>query len=175
MDATVDRPLERAAIFIDLENIGVMGRSERVRRMLKWILHGLREALPKHKIGLMGPVWGAVRVRLDEHVPIAVHRDALTKLFRGNNGKISWGHEIADLQIIGEIERQLENGTLPNTVVLMTSDGDFAPLVAKLREAKRRVIVVHANAHVSVALEEAADHTISLIELVGKPPLPRRR
>lgn len=166
MDAKTNRAGSTVAIFVDLENAGITGRSSNNRRRAQWMLEGLRITLPRFDLR-MGPVWAAVQVLVGKSVPVLEYRRELTQIFARYNGEINWGSEIADNQLIKEVERQLALSKLPDVVLFISCDGDFAELLAKVRTSGRYVIVASPIPQVSKHLVANSDLTIKLSDFIG--------
>lgn len=169
MADNADRSTVPAAIFIDMENMGVAGRTGHFYRLMDWLLDGLKKNLPKYGMH-RGPVWAVAFQQDSKHHVIPARKRDLDDLFRRNNGMISWSTTDADSQLISTVERQLADDSLAKVMVLVSGDNDFAKLVADVRKTGRHVIVLIPHATLSSELEQAADVALSLIEFFGTNP-----
>ena len=164
-----DRSTRRAAVFIDLENIGTVGRSYHFHKLTTWLLSGLRDSLPRHRLE-MDRVWAAAQIRHDSNAALSVHKRALHELFREHNGVLTWSTLDADSQIIRRIDRLLDANRLPPVMILVSSDNDFAPVVARVRAKGIHTIVARPHPGGSPELEQSADRSFTLIDLIGRQP-----
>ncbi|MDB5238184.1 MAG: hypothetical protein JWM46_454 [Candidatus Kaiserbacteria bacterium] len=161
---------KRVAVFIDLENVGPAGSYFPGR--VKWMLREIRNTLELRHVEMQSP-WAAINFeslwRLHDRNGYRADLDAV---FSEYNGFIQWTDLVADDVIISQINRRLKRGTLPDTVLLVTADNDFTPIVERLRAFKKRVIVLHPeHTQKSRGLRESADLTLSLDEFIDLPKL----
>lgn len=154
------------ALFIDLENIDTkVGYSFAANERIDLLLTSIKQLLIQ-QLGIeLFVIWATARLHSEKR-SIGPYRIALKNVIKRHGGKIDWClRKTADENLIQKVETWLEAGTLPETIILISGDGDFTQLVRKVRATRRYVVVIAPNS-MSARLRESANVAFELSELV---------
>lgn len=114
--------------------------SSRSVRYLDKVLSGLRPALLRQRYVVPSIVAAACRKRGGSTLS-EMTRSNIEGTFAANHAKIIWSETSADEALSREIGRQLREGNLPHSILLVSRDDDFVTAVTLLKGAGHRVII----------------------------------
>lgn len=139
--------MSSVAVMIDADNVATAAQVEEAFRHLS-------------RMGMtvtVGRAYGG-------HEKLAGLKDVLRRF--GARSLVNQGRGTTDVALVIDTMDLLHQGRLPETVVICSSDADFAPLAVRLREAGTRVICFAAREKADAdALDIAYDEVI----FVGEP------
>ncbi len=161
-------PLQPIAVFADLENIGTNhSDTDVVIRRLARIFTSVPRALKRH--GFRVEQYRAVAsAKGRRKEPIGKHRrQRINGVLFDAGCSMRWVETEADPALIRDIENEHAWRILPHTVLILTGDKDFIPIVEYLRTQGHFVIVSGPN--MSRRLAQAANQRLLFRELVQPP------
>lgn len=158
MDAREPK-LPQMAVFIDYENMVASARDERLQFSLDEAMEVLRARGRPVLVRAYGD-WAAYPSYPED---LRRHAVELHQLYRyGTQQK-----NRADIYLAVQAMEALYTRPNIEVFVILAGDADYAPLVAKLREAGKRVIGVGIRGHTSPLLVETCDEFLYYDALVG--------
>lgn len=153
------------AVFIDLENLGAPQGLRAWMQRIDQLFIGLPIGLRKrgYKIQFSYAVASSSGLRKK---PLSRHyQQRISGAVAQVGGRMHWSLGIADNALIVEAHKRLALKVLPHAVLLLTNDGDFIPLVEKLKKNGHHVIV--AGQEMNRFLRAVASEAIPLQKLVA--------
>ena len=167
-----------AAVFIDLESLGSFPtkRQQRYYEDLFKVIDALPGIVARYGF-TPSDYWAVAHAFREKNNHLGKYflpkiypheQQKLSEKLSSRNVTVSWCKEvIADLALIAEVERRLKEKSLPECVVFVTNDGDFAALGQKIANTGRFVVVVGYNHSRRWKPVTSAIHAIH--DILGEP------
>ncbi len=155
--------MKKIDVFIDLENVFKLPDVPSIIRMIPFYAERIPHALGAHDFSATSFTGFGCTVRGGRSVD-GRDREVIRRALGKHHWKMLWGGSDADSLLKAEVMNRLDAGNLAD-VLLITSDGHFAPLVQDVRGSGREVLV--AGHQVSGKLQKVASQCFVLKEFVG--------
>ena len=149
------------SVFIDVENVMSIGewtsRPSQLERLLESILE---------TVGRLGYIIAELQGYASlkrSHGKVSVDkRRRLGKVFLKHSGRLFWSGVIADHSLMADIQQRLDHKTLPDTVAIVSGDGDFVPIIQSLKTAGHHVLISGFRGKMNAELRRTANQVVYL-------------
>jgi uncharacterized LabA/DUF88 family protein len=154
---------QRVAVFFDVDNLWLSARDAGVPFDVARVVQAARQEGRVMVAKAYGD-WANHRHLLPEFSRNAIE---MTELATGYGGK-----NTADIQIATDVMEIALSGHQPDTIVLVSGDRDFVPLVQKVRRYGIRVVAIGVEGTVSGVLQRACDAFLSYVDFFAPAVMP---
>jgi len=160
--------LKNTDVSLDLEGLGVSYRTKNTIKKIEFVLNELPPALERHGYTITS-LDGFSSYRCGRSI-VSREMQAVTRsVFARRNWRMVWSNSIADHALIAEADKRLAEGTMAESVLIVTNDHDFIALAKRIKESGRTVIV--SGPSVNKRLQAVADEVFPFWEFLGGHPV----